>query len=69
MPRKSHGARAIAPIAKLRSRFLPSIVRSTSARLIRNSQLNHPVKSESIVEGVLAVECVELLRAFFEERR
>jgi tRNA(adenine34) deaminase len=28
--------------------------------------LNHRVE---VVEGVLAVECVELLRAFFESRR
>jgi len=35
-------------------------------RLADSELLNHSVE---IVEGVLAVECVELLRGFFEERR
>jgi tRNA(adenine34) deaminase len=35
-------------------------------RLADSDLLNHQVE---IVEGVLAAECVELLRAFFEERR
>ena len=35
-------------------------------RLVDSDLLNHSVE---VVEGVLAVECVELLRAFFEERR
>jgi tRNA(adenine34) deaminase len=35
-------------------------------RIADSGTLNHIVE---IVEGVLAVECVELLRAFFEERR
>ena len=35
-------------------------------RLADSDLLNHRVE---IVEGVLAVECVELLRGFFEERR
>jgi tRNA(adenine34) deaminase len=35
-------------------------------RIADSGTLNHTV---AIVEGVLAVECVELLRGFFEERR
>jgi tRNA(adenine34) deaminase len=35
-------------------------------RIADSGTLNHTVE---IVEGVLAVECVELLREFFEERR
>jgi len=35
-------------------------------RIADSGTLNHTVE---IVEGVLAVECVELLRGFFEERR
>jgi len=35
-------------------------------RIADSDTLNHTVE---IVEGVLAVECVELLRGFFEERR
>ncbi|MGB9454772.1 MAG: tRNA adenosine(34) deaminase TadA [Bryobacteraceae bacterium] len=35
-------------------------------RIADSGTLNHTV---DIVEGVLAVECVELLREFFEERR
>ena len=35
-------------------------------RLADSDLLNHSVE---VVEGVLAVECVELLRDFFEERR
>jgi len=35
-------------------------------RIADSEALNHRVE---IVEGVLAVECVELLRTFFEERR
>ena len=35
-------------------------------RIADSEALNHRVE---IVEGVLAVECVELLRGFFEERR
>ena len=35
-------------------------------RIADSDTLNHTVE---IVEGVLAVECVELLREFFEERR
>jgi tRNA(adenine34) deaminase len=35
-------------------------------RIADSDLLNHRVE---IVEGVLAAECVELLRAFFEERR
>ena len=35
-------------------------------RLADSDLLNHSLE---IVEGVLAVECVELLRGFFEERR
>jgi tRNA(adenine34) deaminase len=35
-------------------------------RLADSDVLNHRVE---VVEGVLAVECVELLREFFEERR
>ncbi len=35
-------------------------------RIADSDLLNHQVE---IVEGVLAPECVELLRAFFEERR
>ena len=35
-------------------------------QLADSDLLNHRVE---IVEGVLAVECVELLRAFFERRR
>jgi tRNA(adenine34) deaminase len=35
-------------------------------RIADSGTLNHTVE---IVEGVLAVECVELLRAFFEARR
>ncbi|MGB7760394.1 MAG: tRNA adenosine(34) deaminase TadA [Bryobacteraceae bacterium] len=35
-------------------------------RIADSGTLNHTVE---VVEGVLAVECVELLRGFFEERR
>ena len=35
-------------------------------RIADSGTLNHTVE---VVEGVLAVECVELLREFFEERR
>jgi len=35
-------------------------------RIADSDTLNHTVE---IVEGVLAVECVELLRGFFEEKR
>jgi len=35
-------------------------------RIADSGTLNHTVE---IVEGVLAVECVELLRGFFEEKR
>ncbi len=35
-------------------------------RIADSGTLNHTV---AIIEGVLAVECVELLRGFFEERR
>jgi tRNA(adenine34) deaminase len=35
-------------------------------RIADSDTLNHTVE---IVEGVMAVECVELLRGFFEERR
>jgi tRNA(adenine34) deaminase len=35
-------------------------------RIADSELLNHAVE---VVEGVLAVECVELLREFFEERR
>ncbi|MGO9229923.1 MAG: tRNA adenosine(34) deaminase TadA [Bryobacteraceae bacterium] len=35
-------------------------------RIADSGTLNHAVE---IVEGVLAVECVELLRGFFEQRR
>jgi tRNA(adenine34) deaminase len=35
-------------------------------RLADSDLLNHSV---DVVEGVMAVECVELLRGFFEERR
>jgi tRNA(adenine34) deaminase len=35
-------------------------------RIADSDALNHTVE---VVEGVLAVECVELLREFFEARR
>ena len=35
-------------------------------RIADSELLNHSIE---VVEGVLAVECVELLQAFFEERR
>jgi len=35
-------------------------------RIADSDLLNHQVE---VVEGVLAAECVELLRTFFEERR
>jgi tRNA(adenine34) deaminase len=35
-------------------------------RVADSDLLNHQVE---IIEGVLAVECVELLRGFFEQRR
>ena len=38
----------------------------TKFRLADSDLLNHSVE---VVEGVLAVECVELLREFFEHRR